>query len=83
MGGLSGILIHLTQLFGDSIPGGCWLIVGVHSNTETTCQVFKLNTLLSIPFWPLARFIWALFNSLTAKSILVGEKLVAMYSIST
>ncbi len=27
--------------------------------------------------------VWGCINSLTAKSVLVGEKLVAMYSIST
>jgi hypothetical protein len=35
----------------------------VHSNTELTCQAFELKTPLSIPFWPLARFIWALFST--------------------
>ncbi len=49
--------------FDDSIPGGCRLIVSVHSNTEPTCQAFKLKIPLYIPFWPLTCFIWAPFNT--------------------
>ncbi len=49
--------------YGDSIPGGCWLIVGVYSITEPTYQAFELKRLLSIPFWSLVHFIWALFNT--------------------
>jgi hypothetical protein len=37
--------------------------ISVHSNTKPTCQAFELKTLPSIPFWPLARFIWAPFNT--------------------
>jgi hypothetical protein len=49
--------------FGDSILKGCQLFVGVCSNTEPTCQAFELKTMPSIPFLPLAHFIWAPFNT--------------------
>ncbi len=50
-------------IFGDSIPGECRLIVGVHSNTKSACPVFEVKTPPSIPFWPLACFIWVSFNT--------------------
>jgi hypothetical protein len=49
--------------FGDSIPWGCWLIIGVHSNTKSKCQAFKLKHCRLSLFWPLTHFIWVLFNA--------------------
>jgi hypothetical protein len=49
--------------FGDSIPGGCRLIIGIHSNTEPDCKALVILTPPSIPTRPLACFIWALFNT--------------------
>jgi hypothetical protein len=52
----------LNPNFGDSIPGGCRLIIGIYSNTEPDCKALVILTPPSIPAWPLARFIWAPFN---------------------
>jgi hypothetical protein len=49
--------------FGDSLAGHCWLIVAVHTNTETKCEAFALITPPSVPPWLVASFILAPFNT--------------------
>ena len=48
--------------FGDSVSGSCWLIVAIHSNTETDCCVFEIKTPPQVKPKPIARYIWAPFS---------------------
>ncbi len=52
---------------------------------NTSSTLLFVNSSTTIGPYMAHRFSWALFklNSLTAKSVLAGEKVVAMYSIST
>jgi hypothetical protein len=54
---------HITFTeYGDSVAGSCRLLIAIHSNTEEGCHPINIKTPPSLVPYPIAQFMWALFN---------------------
>jgi hypothetical protein len=74
--GVNGILEHVQQVLGQ-------MLFTAELDMADSVTLADIDVILDNAAWAICSTYHVVLNSLTAKSVLVGEKLVAMYSIST